>query len=67
MWEWRYSSTHLLTSAIDGDAWLASRPDTHWRGDWVDPRVGLGIFSKRKIMITNYNNYLATNSKAPKT
>jgi hypothetical protein len=24
--EWRYSSTHSLTSAVDGDEWLASRP-----------------------------------------
>jgi hypothetical protein len=24
--EWRYSSTHSLTSALDGDEWSASRP-----------------------------------------
>jgi hypothetical protein len=25
-WEWRYSSTHSLTLALDGDEWSASRP-----------------------------------------
>jgi hypothetical protein len=25
-WEWRYSSTHSLTSALDGSEWSASRP-----------------------------------------
>jgi hypothetical protein len=39
-WEWRYCSTHSLTSALDGGEWLASRPGrftsrerapgTHW-------------------------------------
>jgi hypothetical protein len=24
-WEWRYSSTHSLTSALDGGEWSASR------------------------------------------
>jgi len=24
---WRYSSTHSLTSALDGDEWSASRPN----------------------------------------
>jgi hypothetical protein len=38
--EWRYSSTHSLTSALDGSEWSASRPGrftpterapgTHW-------------------------------------
>jgi hypothetical protein len=27
LWEWRYSSTHSLTSALDGGEWSASRPD----------------------------------------
>jgi hypothetical protein len=25
--EWRYSSTHSLTSALDGGEWSASRPE----------------------------------------
>jgi len=25
-WDWRYSSTHSLTSAVDGGEWSASRP-----------------------------------------
>jgi hypothetical protein len=25
-WEWRYSSTHSLTSAVDGGEWSASHP-----------------------------------------
>jgi hypothetical protein len=45
--EWMYSSTHSLTSALDGGEWLASRPgrftprekalDTHWIGGWAGP------------------------------
>jgi hypothetical protein len=45
--EWRYSSTHSLTSAPDGSKWSAScsgrftcregAPDTHWIGGWVGP------------------------------
>jgi hypothetical protein len=48
---WRYSSTHSLTSVLDGDEWLASCPGrftrreraagTHWIGGWVGPRAGL--------------------------
>jgi hypothetical protein len=55
----RYSSTHSLTSVLDGDEWSASRPghfthkervpDTHWVGGWVGPVVGLDTVSKRKI------------------
>jgi hypothetical protein len=43
--EWRYSSAHSLTSAVDGGEWSASRPGrftprerapgTHWIGGWV--------------------------------
>jgi hypothetical protein len=43
--EWRYSSAHYLTSALDGGEWSASHPGrftlteriprTHWIGDWV--------------------------------
>jgi hypothetical protein len=46
--EWRYGSTHSLTSALDGGEWSASFPGrftlrerdpvTHWIGGWV----GLG-------------------------
>jgi hypothetical protein len=49
--EWRYSSTHSLTSALDGGEWSASRPGrftprerapgTHWIGGWVGPRAVL--------------------------
>jgi hypothetical protein len=56
--EWMYSSTHSLTSALDGGEWSASRPccvtprertpGTNWTGDWVGPRVVLDAV-KRKI------------------
>jgi hypothetical protein len=49
--EWKYSSIHSLTSALDGDERSASRPgrftlkergsDTHWIGGWVGPRAVL--------------------------
>jgi hypothetical protein len=54
-----YSSTHSLTSALDGDEWSASRPgrfnprerapDTHWIGGWVGPRAVLDTVVTRKI------------------
>jgi hypothetical protein len=54
-----YSSTHSLTSALDGGEWSASRPGrfttrerdpgTHWIGGWVGPRAGLNAVVKRKI------------------
>jgi hypothetical protein len=58
--EWRYSSTHSLTSALDGGEWSASLPgrftprgrvpnNTHWIGGWVGPRAVLGAVVKRKI------------------
>jgi hypothetical protein len=57
--EWSYSSTHSLTSALDGGEWPASRlgrftpkeraPGTHWIGGWVDPRAVLDAVMKRKI------------------
>jgi len=47
--EWRYSSNHSLTSAIDGGEWSASHSDrfipkeraprTHWIGAWMGPSV----------------------------
>jgi hypothetical protein len=57
--EWRYSSTHSLTSALYEGEWSASRrgrftpreraPVTHWIGGWVGPRAGLNAVVKRKI------------------
>jgi hypothetical protein len=57
--EWRYSSTHSLTSAPDGGEWSASRSgrftprerafDTHWIGGWVGPRAVLDAMVKTKI------------------
>jgi hypothetical protein len=57
--EWRYSSTHSLTSALDEGEWSASRlgrftpkeraPDTHWIGGWVGPRTVLDAVVKGKI------------------
>jgi hypothetical protein len=57
--EWKYSSTHSLTSALDGGEWSASRPGrftprertlgTRWIGGWVDPRAVLDTVVKRKI------------------
>jgi hypothetical protein len=57
--EWKYSSTHSLTSALDGSEWSASRPGrftpretapgTHWIGGWVGPRAVLDAVVKRKI------------------
>jgi hypothetical protein len=54
-----YSSTHSLTSALDGGEWLASRPSrfsptertpgTHWVGGWAGPRAILDAVVKRKI------------------
>jgi hypothetical protein len=48
----------VLTSALDGGEWPASRPDrfatgemflgTHWIGGWVVPRAGLDAVAKRK-------------------
>jgi hypothetical protein len=57
--EWRYSSTHSLTSALDGGEWSASRPGcftprekapgTHWIGGWVGSRTVLDAVGKRRI------------------
>jgi hypothetical protein len=57
--EWRYSSTHSFTSALDGGEWSASRPFrftpkervpfTHWMGGWVGLRAVLDAVVKRKI------------------
>jgi hypothetical protein len=56
--EWRCSSTHSLTSALDG-GWVASfalqllyprerAPGTHCIGGWVGPRAILDMVVKRK-------------------
>jgi hypothetical protein len=57
--EWRYSSTHSLTSTLDRGEWSASRSGrctpkerasgTHWIGGWVGPRAVLDAVVKRKI------------------
>jgi hypothetical protein len=57
--EWRYSSTHSLTTALDGGEWSASRPGrftprdiapgTHWKGGWIGPRAVPVAVVKRKI------------------
>jgi hypothetical protein len=57
--EWRYSSTHCLTPALDGGERSASRPGrfiprkrapcTHWVGGWVGLRAVLDAMVKRKI------------------
>jgi hypothetical protein len=50
----------LLTSALDGGKWSASRsgcfkperkaPGTHWIGGWVGPRTGLDEVERRKFL-----------------
>jgi hypothetical protein len=59
--EWRYSSTHSMTSALDGGEWSASHPGRftprerapgiHCIGGWVDLRAVLHVVVKRKIPI----------------
>jgi hypothetical protein len=49
----------ILTSALDGDEWPASRldrltsregaPGTHWIGGWMGSRAGVDAVVKRKI------------------
>jgi hypothetical protein len=58
--EWRYSSTHSLTSALDGGEWSVSLPgrftprervpNTHWIGGWVCSRAILDAVVKGKIL-----------------
>jgi hypothetical protein len=55
------SSTHSLTSPLDGGEWSASRPGrftprerapgAHWVGDCVGPWAGLDTVSRKKIPI----------------
>jgi hypothetical protein len=57
--EWRYSSKHFLTLALNGGEWSVSQPGhftarkraptTHWIGGWVGPRAVLDVVVKRKI------------------
>jgi hypothetical protein len=54
-----HSSTHSLTSPLDGGEWSASgpgrftskgrAPGTHWIGGWVGSRAVLDAVVKRKI------------------
>jgi hypothetical protein len=57
--EWKYSSIHSSTSALDGGEWLASHPGhftareralgIQWIGGWVGPRAVLDAVLKRKV------------------
>jgi hypothetical protein len=57
-WGWSYSTTHSLTSALEGGEWSASRsgrftpakepPHTHWMGDWVGPSSRLEAVWRRE-------------------
>jgi hypothetical protein len=48
----RYSSYSLLTLALGGGEWSASRPDpgTHWTGGWVCLRAGMDTEVRGKIL-----------------
>jgi hypothetical protein len=73
--KWRYSSTHSLTSALDGGEWLALRPgrfsprerapDTHWIGGRVSTRAVLDAVMKRKIPSNRQNRILGPWSSSP--
>jgi len=57
--EWRYSSTHYLTSAVDGGEWSAPLPGrftprervpgTYWIGGLVGPRAILNMAVREKF------------------
>jgi hypothetical protein len=57
--EWKYSSTHSLTSGLGGGEWSASRPGrstprerapgTHYIGGWMGSRAVLDAVVKRKF------------------
>jgi hypothetical protein len=59
--EWMYSSTHSLTSALDGGEWSSSRPSrftprerapgTQWIGGWVGPRASVDTAVKNNTDI----------------
>jgi hypothetical protein len=69
--EWRYSSSHSLTSALDVGEWSASRPGrftprerapgAYWIGGWVGPRAVLDAVVKRKIP----SSHRESNSRTP--
>jgi hypothetical protein len=73
--EWRYSSTHSLTSALDGSEWSASRsgrfipretdPGTKWIGGWVGPRAVLDAVVTRKIPTPARNRTLELRPSSP--
>jgi hypothetical protein len=56
----------LLTWALDGGEWSASRPGRftprerapgiHWIGGWMDPRAVLDMVVKRKIPNTRWES-----------
>jgi hypothetical protein len=66
--EWRYSSTHFLTSALDRGEWSASRhgrftprkgaPGTHWIGGWVGPRAVLDSVVSNQMHLKHKNGHL---------
>jgi len=57
-WDCGYSSTHSLTSMLDGGEWSASCPScfsprerapcTHWIGSWVGPQSHSGHSGEEK-------------------
>jgi hypothetical protein len=57
--EWKYSSTHSLTSVLDEGEWSDSRPNhftprekapgAHWIGGWVGPSAVLDAVVNKKI------------------
>jgi hypothetical protein len=69
-----YSSTHSLTSALDGGEWSASHPDrftlkerspgTHWIGGWVDPRA---VLDSLGIIFLNLRETQELYGSAPET
>jgi hypothetical protein len=58
--KWRYSSTHYLTSALDGGEWSALRPGSftakerapfiHQIRSWLGPSSGLDPVVKKKVL-----------------
>jgi hypothetical protein len=54
----------LLTSALAGGEWSASRPgrftpgerapSTHWIGGWVDPRVGMDTWKEKFLTLQGF-------------